>query len=104
MKIFTILATVATLALGATAVSAGPFDAKDNPAAFNALDTATFATVLAVNSSEAFALRFDNDVASVQARIKNNPYLARTVMNQGYTIDQVVGIDGSTSNLTIYAL
>ena len=104
MKMFKIIAVAATLAMGASAVYAGPFDSSNDLSSISALDTATFATVLTVNSNEALTLSLNNDIASVQARIMNNPYLARTLANQGFTIDQVVAVDGTTTNLTIYAL
>ena len=104
MKMFKIIAVATTLAIGASAVLAAPFDNNDTFTALNALDTATHATVLTVNSYEASELKFDNDVASVQSRLKSNPYLLRAITNQGFTIDQVVGVDGTTTDLTIYAL
>jgi len=60
--------------------------------------------VLQVNANEAFSLKFDNDVASVQARVKNNPSLIETIERQGYTIEQIVGVAGDLNSLTLYAL
>ena len=104
MKMFKIIAVAVTLAAGVSASYASPYNVMGGLNSIEALDTANYATVITVNANEARSLGFDNDLASIQARIKNNPYLARTVMNQGYSIDQIVGIDGDDSDLTIYAL
>ena len=104
MKMFKIVAVALTLAAGVSASYASPYNTMGGLDIVEALDTANYATVLTVNASEARSLSFDNDVASIQARVKNNPYLARTVAAQGFSIDQIVGIDGDDRNLTIYAL
>lgn len=104
MKMLKVIAVTATLLAGVSASYASPFNAMGGLDALDAIDSASHATVLQVNDSEASFLRFDNDVASVQQRIRNNPYLARTVSEQGFTIDQIVGVTGSDTDLTIYAL
>jgi hypothetical protein len=104
MKILHLVAVTATLIAGVSASYASPYNVMGGLNPIEALDTANYATVLSVNANEARSLGFDNDIASIQARIANNPYLARTVANQGYSIDQIVGIDGDDSDLTIYAL
>ena len=104
MKMLQIIAVAATLVAGVSASSASPYNAMGGLDTLNAIDSATHATVLTADDNEARFLAFDNDVASVQARIRNNPYLARTVAAQGFTIDQIVGVQGSETDLTIYAL
>ena len=104
MKMFKIIAVAATLAVGASAVSASPFNAMGGLDTLDAIGSATYARVLQADAGEANFLRFDNDVAAVQARIRNNPYLARTVTDQGYSIEQIVGVTGGETDLTIYAL
>ncbi|WP_240231397.1 hypothetical protein [Devosia lacusdianchii] len=104
MKMLKIIAVAATLVAGVSASYASPFNAMGGLDALDAIDSASHATVLQANDGEASFLRFDNDVASVQQRIRNNPYLARTVSEQGFTIDQIVGVTGNDTDLTIYAL
>ena len=104
MKLLQIIAVAATLVAGVSASSASPYNVMGGLDTLEAIGSATHATVLSVDAGEARFLAFDNDVASVQSRIRNNPYLARTIADQGYTIDQIVGVQGSETNLTIYAL
>jgi hypothetical protein len=104
MKMLKIIAVTATLIAGVSAANASPFNAMGGLDTLDAIGSATFATVLQANEGEAAFLRFDNDVDSVRARIANNPYLARAVAEQGYSIDQVVGVSGNETDLTIYAL
>ena len=104
MKMLQIIAVAATLVAGVSAASASPFNAMGGLSTLDAIGSATHATVLSVDDGEARFLAFDNDVAAVQARIRNNPYLARTVVEQGYSIDQIVGVQGGETDLTIYAL
>lgn len=104
MKMLKIIAVAATLVVGVSASYASPFNVDGGLTSLNSIDDATFATVLTVNQSEASYLSFDNDVQSVQQRVSNNRYLARTVSDQGFTIDQIVGVSGSGTNLTLYAL
>jgi hypothetical protein len=46
------------------------------------------------------------DTAALQQIIKNNPALARTVVQQGFTIGEIVGADstGGGTSVTLYAL
>jgi hypothetical protein len=104
MKMLKIIAVSATLLAGVSAAYANPFDVMSGQFSLNSIDEARYATVIKVSDGAASYLAFDNDVASVQARIKNNPFLARTLADQGFSIDQVVGIEGSQTDLTIYAL
>lgn len=98
------LALAAVIAAGATAVQASPFDAN---ASLGSLTTATSATVLKVSPGEAKSLAVDVDTASLQQLVKNNRYVQRAVEEQGFSIDQIVGIDGGdtdSANITLYAL
>ncbi len=98
------LALAALLATAATTVHASPFNANIS---LDALSNARSATVLSVNQGEARSLSIDVDTAALQQRIKNNRFLSQSVMNQGYSIDQIVGIDASDesgSSVTLYAL
>ena len=104
MKMIKIVAIAATLLAGVSASHASPYNAMNGVQALDAIDDAVAATVLSVDANEAQSLAFDNNVASVQQRIKNNPYLSRTIADQGYNLDQIVGVDGTENDLTIYAL
>ncbi|WP_193337496.1 hypothetical protein [Devosia beringensis] len=106
MNIFKTFALTATLlAGGATAtLAASPYDVMDGVSSLGSIQEARGATVLQVNANEAFTLKFDNDVSSVQARVKNNPSLIETIERQGYTIEQIVGVAGDLNSLTLYAL
>lgn len=104
MKMLKIIAVAATLVAGISASSASPYNAMDGINALDAIGSATHATVLQADAGEASFLRIDTDVDAVQARIRNNPYLARTVVEQGFSIEQIVGVTGSETDLTIYAL
>ncbi|MBF0680488.1 MAG: hypothetical protein IR164_16305 [Devosia sp.] len=100
-KTFAIAAIVAASAAGVA--QASPYNAN---VSFDALNDAYFATVLKVNPAEARSLSVDVDVSSLQNQIKNNPFLARTIVDQGFTLDQIVGIDSDTNGaaVTLYAL
>lgn len=107
MKMLKTIAVSAILLTGvSTAFAANPYNVNGGLTSLEAIDNANFATVLKVNDAEANNLRFDNDMASIQQRIKNNPFLANQVINQGYTIDQIVGVDGDVDggSVTFYAL
>ena len=106
MNIFKTLALTATLlAGGATAtLAASPYDVMDGVSSLGSIQEAGSATVLQVNANEAFTLKFDNDVSSVQARVKNNARLLDAVERQGYTLEQIVGVAGDQNSLTLYAL
>lgn len=108
MKMLQTLAVSALLLTGvSTAFAANPYNANGGLQSLDMLGEARYATVLKVNSTEANFLRFDNDVASLQQRIKNNQFVFNAIAAQGYTVDQIVGIDGNMSNgasVTLYAL
>ena len=106
MKMFQIIALSATLLAGASTatLAASPYDVMGGTDSLGAIQEAFGATVLQVNMGEAHSLAFDNDVASVQARVKNNARLLETVERQGYTLDQIVGVSGEQNSLTLYAL
>jgi hypothetical protein len=106
MNIFKTFAMTATLLTGgATAtLAASPYDVMDGVSSLGSIQEAGGATVLQVNANEAFTLKFDNDVSSVQARVKNNPRLIETIERQGYTLEQIVGVSGDLNSLTLYAL
>lgn len=97
------IALAAIIAAGATAVQASPYNAN---ASLGSLTSATSATVLKVNPVEARSLATDVDTASLQQLVKNNRYVQRAVEDQGFSIDQIVGIDGDLEggNVTLYAL
>lgn len=103
MRLIKAIAVAALLATSAGAVMASPFDATGS---LQSLDKANYATVLTVNAAEARSLAIDVDTAALQQRVKNNPALARTVVEQGFTIDQIVGLDASRdgTSVTLYAL
>lgn len=103
MRIIKAIAVTAMLATGAGAAIASPFDAN---ASLQALDDARFATVLTVNPGEARSLAIDVDTAALQQRINNNRFLSRAVENQGFSVDQIVGIDSNDdgASVTLYAL
>ncbi|MGV8856070.1 MAG: hypothetical protein ACOH2L_15655 [Devosia sp.] len=106
MKILTIIALSATLIAGAStaAMAASPYDVMSGVSSLGAIQEASTATVLKVNPNEAKTLSFDNDVASVQARVKGNPQLLATIERQGFSVEQIVGVSGKQSGLTLYAL
>lgn len=104
MRFTKVIATAALLAATtAGATFASPFNVD---ASVNDLNKAYFATVLSVTPNEAKALSVDVDAAALQQRIKNNPFLMRSVMDQGYTLEQIVGLDseGAGAAITLYAL
>ncbi|MET0436858.1 MAG: hypothetical protein ABW043_05135 [Devosia sp.] len=103
MRLIKAVAVAAILATTAGAAMASPFDARGS---VQSLDNANYATVLKVNAGEARSLAINVDTAALQQRVKNNPALARTVTDQGFTIDQIVGLDASQdgTNVTLYAL
>jgi acyl-CoA synthetase (AMP-forming)/AMP-acid ligase II len=104
MKMFKIIALTATLLAGASVANASPFDSNGGFESMLAIDSADSAVVLTVNDAEARSLSFDNDVKSVQQRIKNNRALLSAITSQGYTLEQIVGVDGGENDLTLYAL
>lgn len=101
VKSFALAALLATSAAGFAMAS--PYNAN---VSFDALNDAYFATVLKVNASEARSLAVDVDVSSLQSQIKNNPFLARTIVDQGFSLDQIVGIDSDVNGaaVTLYAM
>lgn len=102
MKIVKIIALAATLVAGVSAANASPFNGMLD--SFGALQSAYGATVLTVNDSEAKLIGYDNDIASVRARIESNRPLLQSIQNQGFTVDQIVGVSGGQNDLTLYAL
>ena len=106
MKIVHIIALSATLIAGAStaALAASPYDVMSGVSSLGSIQEASNATVLKVNANEAKTLSFDNDVASVQARVKGNPQLLNTIERQGYSLEQIVGVSGKQNSLTLYAL
>lgn len=98
------IATAALLvATTAGAAYASPFNV--NPS-LSGLSDAYYSTVLSVTPAEAKVLAVDVDVAALQQRLKNNPFLTRSILDQGFSIDQIVGIDnaGNGADVTLYAL
>ena len=103
MRLFKAFAVAAVLATTAGSAIASPFDANIS---LQALDDARFATVLSVNAGEARSLAIDVDTDALQARVANNRFLARAIESQGFSVDQIVGIDSSQdgASVTLYAL
>jgi len=103
MRFVKAIAVAAILATSAGAAMASPFDAMGS---VQSLDDASYATVLKVNAGEARSLAIDVDMAALHQRIKNNPVISRSIQEQGFTVDQIVGIDGSDegAGVTLYAL
>ena len=106
MNMIKIIALSATLIAGAStaALAANPYDVMGSVSSLGSIQEAFSATVQKVNMSEANTLAFDNDVASVQARVKANPRLVETIERQGFTVDQIIGVSGKQTGLTLYAL
>ncbi|MET3927331.1 hypothetical protein [Devosia sp. 2618] len=106
MKMFKAIAISAVMLTGvSTAFAANPFDVMGGINSLDQIGNARYATVLTVNDAEARTLSFDNDVASVQQRIKNNQFLLRSISDQGFTVDQIVGIEaGGGASVTLFAL
>ncbi|MGV3574363.1 MAG: hypothetical protein ACO1O4_04400 [Devosia sp.] len=103
MRLIKAVAIAAILATSAGSAMASPFDASGS---VQSLDEANYATVLKVNPAEARSLAIDFDTAALQQRVKNNPALARTVVQQGFSIDQIVGLNANQdgTDVTLYAL
>ncbi|WP_137150256.1 hypothetical protein [Devosia sp. FKR38] len=104
MKLFKIIALTATLFAGVSAVSASPYNVMGGVESLGAIQEATTATVQKLNGGQELSLRGDNDIASVQANIKNNKWLVESIERQGFTVDQIVGVSGEQNSLTLYAL
>lgn len=102
MKIVKIIALAATLVAGVSAASASPFNSMID--SLGSLQSAYSATVLTVNDTEARLIGYDNDVASVRARIQGNRPLLESIQSQGFSVDQIVGVSGDENGLTLYAL
>lgn len=103
MRLIKTFAVVAILATSAGAAMASPYEAHTS---LQGLDQANYATVLKVSPSEARQMAISVDTAALQQRIKENPALARTVVQQGFTISEIVGLDSSRdgAGVTLYAL
>lgn len=102
MKFIKIIALSAALVAGASAANASPFNSMID--SLGSLQSAYTATVLKVNETEARLVGLDNDIASVRARIENNRPLLQSIQDQGFTVDQIVGVSGDQNGLTLYAL
>ncbi|WDR07132.1 hypothetical protein PSQ90_06780 [Devosia rhodophyticola] len=104
MKMFKIIAVTATLFAGASAAYASPFNAMGGVDGLSMLSDATYATVLTTSAGDVPFLRSQTDTQALQQRIANNPYLAKSVHDQGYEITDVIGLDASGSSVTLYVL
>ena len=102
MKFVQIIATAAVLVAGVTAANASTLNTQLG--SFSDISTARSASVLSVNATEAKLLGYDNDVASIRARVQGNPTLLQTLERQGYSVEQIVGAAGGENDLTLYAL
>lgn len=102
MKLLQTVAIAATLIAGVSAANASALNGS--LLEIGALTSAQGASVLTVNASEAKLLGYDNDIASIQARIQGNKWLVQTIERQGFTVDQIVGVSGGENDLTLYAL
>ena len=103
MRFIKAISVAAVIVAGAGVANASPFDANSS---LQSLDEANFATVLTVTPSEARSLAIDVDTSSLQARIKNNAAISRAIESQGFSADQIVGIDSTRdgASVTLYAL
>lgn len=106
MKLLKIIAVSATLFAGATAAYASPFDSMGGVMALDAISQAQYASVESVTAGDVPFLRSMTDIDALRQRIASNPYLAKTVVDQGYTIGDIVGIDGTGTgtSVTLYVL
>lgn len=104
MKLFKIIALTATLFAGASAAYASPYNVMGGVESLSAIQEATTANVQKLGGGQELSLRGDNDIASVQANIKNNKWLVEAIERQGFSVDQIVGVSGEQNSLTLYAL
>ncbi|MDB5528709.1 MAG: hypothetical protein JWR51_1812 [Devosia sp.] len=104
MKTLKIIVLTATLLAGATAAYASPHSDRGGINALSALSDAQYATVLKVNPGEARSLKIDTDTAALQALISQNHAISATIAAQGYAPSDIIGITGTGSNITLYAL
>lgn len=104
MRFTKTIAVAALLATAAgTAAYASPFNT--NTTSLEGLSDARYATVLTVNPAEARSLAIDVDTTALQQRIQNNAALTRTIQDQGFSVDQIVGLDNvDGAGVTLYAL
>jgi hypothetical protein len=100
MTMLRIIALSAALLAGVSSTYASETMDVDS---LGAIQSAWGATVLTVNANEARFLAIDNDVTSVRARIMNNPHLLASIERQGFMLDQIVGVSGDETSLTLYA-
>ena len=104
MRTIKAFAIAALLATSAGAAMASPFQVDSS---IQTLDNARYATVLTATPSEARSLAIDVDTAALQQQIKNNPALVRTIVDQGFQIEQIIGLDANGvegASVTLYAL
>jgi len=107
MKTFNLIAIAAAMLVSTTAGAfADPTNSIGGVDALNALRSATYATVLTVNPTEAGFLMNDTDSAALQHRVAANTAIANTLAAQGYAPSDVVGIDGNGNgnSVTLYVL
>lgn len=102
MNIVKTLAVAATLFAGVSAANATTLNGELS--SYGALDNAQSASVLTVNDTEARLLRYDNDVKSIQAHIKNNKWLSDSIQRQGFDVENIVGASGDENGLTLFAI
>lgn len=102
MHFVKIIATAALLVAGISTASASTLN--NTPGAFGDISSARSASVLSVTANEAKLLAYDNDVASVRARVEGNQWLVQTIERQGFSVEQIVGFSGGENDLTLYAL
>lgn len=102
MKFIKTIAITATLLAGVSAASASTLNSELN--SFGDITSAQAATVLTVNDTEARLLRYDNDVAAIQARVQANPALLDTIQRQGFSVENIVGASGDQNSLTLFAI
>lgn len=96
MQIVKTIAVAAALLAGVSAANASTLNIA-------AIQSATTATVLAVNATDAKLLGYDNDVTAIRANIQGNAWLVQNIERQGFNVDQIVGATGGQTNLTFYA-
>ena len=105
MKMFKIAAvTVALLAGSSAAFAANPYDVTSGVGSLSAIQEASNANVEMIGENAANTLASSNDPAAVRSLLQNNRQLLRNIENQGFTVDQIVGVSGDQNGLTLYAL
>ncbi|WEK03920.1 MAG: hypothetical protein P0Y65_17265 [Candidatus Devosia phytovorans] len=102
MNIVKTFAVAAVLFTGVSAANAATLNSE--PSSGSAIGSALSASVLTVNDTEARLLKYDNDVASIQALINGNRFLVQSIEAQGFSVENIVGASGDENGLTLFAI